>query len=72
MRRAAANLLRSAGVSLAPDSRAALDLRACTLAAKGDAPRLALMLDAGAPAGAADYDRRTVLHLAAAGGHMEV
>ena len=70
-RRAEANLLRSAGVTLSPESSAALELRACSLAARGDAARLARMIDAGVPATAADYDRRSALHLASAGGHLE-
>ena len=38
--------MRSAGVELSHDSRAALDLHACALAARGDAARLRRLLDA--------------------------
>ena len=64
--------MRSAGVELSHDSPAALDLHACALAARGDAARLRRLLDAGGSARAADYDGRTLLHLAAAGGQEEV
>jgi hypothetical protein len=40
------------------------------LAAEGNLERLRGLLECGASADAADYDRRTLLHLAAAGGHL--
>jgi lysophospholipase len=58
-------LLRRHGARLTASPAAEL----CSLAAVGDAVALALWLDAGADPGAADYDGRTPLHLAAAAGH---
>ena len=44
----------------------------CELARKGDLERLKMLLDFGCSVAAADYDKRTALHLAASEGNMTV
>ena len=63
--------LRRAGAALPADSQAELDAQLRTLAAKGDAARMARLLDCGLDPNAADSDGRGALHLAAAAGRAE-
>ena len=44
----------------------------CELARDGDIERVRLLLEGGAEVNAADYDRRTCLHLAASEGNLSV
>ena len=44
----------------------------CELARAGDLERVQLLLDSGCNANAADYDKRTCLHLAASTGNLHI
>eukprot|EP00291_Cryptomonas_curvata_P005607 CAMPEP_0172195492 /NCGR_PEP_ID=MMETSP1050-20130122/26239_1 /TAXON_ID=233186 /ORGANISM="Cryptomonas curvata, Strain CCAP979/52" /LENGTH=263 /DNA_ID=CAMNT_0012871563 /DNA_START=120 /DNA_END=908 /DNA_ORIENTATION=+ len=63
-------LLSAAGVTLSEEARLEVETRLCRFAARGDVARMRPLLDAGVSVDAADYDGRTALHLAAAGGHL--
>merc|ERR1712216_561734 len=63
--------LYSAGATLGYDeSKASGEL--CELAREGDIEGIRLLIDCGINAGAADYDLRTMLHLAASMGHKHI
>ena len=64
-------LLRDRGAKLEWDAaRSAGEV--CELSEKGSLERLELLLDCGVDPGAADYDARTGLHLAASAGHLHI
>mgnify|MGYP001217910321 CR=1 FL=1 len=69
--RQCATELYSLGASLGYDeSKASAEL--CELARGGDIEGIRLLIDCGIDAGAADYDQRTVVHLAASMGHKHI
>jgi hypothetical protein len=58
---------RNAALMMAPVAAAA---QLCTAVFDGDMPLLRRLLHAGANPNAADYDKRTALHIAAAEGNL--
>ncbi|RYE99210.1 MAG: hypothetical protein EOO41_01370, partial [Methanobacteriota archaeon] len=65
-------LLRRGAHILHADTCSAVAISACAAAARNDVDGLRLLLAAGCPPSAADYDGRTPLHLACACGHVDV
>ena len=65
------DVLTQAGARLSRESAAEMELKACTLALKGNLQGLSNLIECGVNVNAVDRDGRSPLHLAAAGGHLE-
>jgi hypothetical protein len=70
--REVANALIQAGARLSHESNLNLQYRMCQLAAAGDTRGFQTLLAGGVAVNAQGYDRRSALHLAACGGHLEL
>jgi ankyrin repeat protein len=64
--------LRDSGVKLSDESISQLESKLCTLAVSGDLERIKSLVKSGVSINAADYDSRSVLHLASSCGHVRV
>ena len=63
-------LSRPSGAPLASNATLVGHIARCELARQGDVDRIKLLLLAGCNVNAADYDKRTCLHLAASEGKV--
>ena len=64
--------LQQAGIALSKQNERDLEQTLCQAAAVGDLDRVKRLILCGVSVDAVDYDRRTALHLAAAGEHSDV
>ena len=67
-----AKLLKNAGARLSRESELNLQYKMCQFAAAGDIRKFQVLVSGGVSVNAQDYDRRSALHLAACGGHLEL
>jgi ankyrin repeat protein len=70
--RQVALILIKAGARLSHESDLNLQHRMCQLAAAGDTAKFQAMVAGGVSVNSKNYDRRSALHLAACGGHLEL